>query len=53
MTSQGAGEPFAPGETIYGYQACGLKGTVYIGVEDEDGEAKRNAYCEKMWKRER
>ena len=48
MTSQGAGEPFAPGETIYGYQACGLKGTVYIGVEDEDGEAKRNAYREKL-----
>ena len=34
MTSQGAGAPFAPGETIYGYQACGLKGTVYIGAED-------------------
>ncbi len=34
MTSQGAGAPFAPGETIYGYQACGLKGTVYIGVDD-------------------
>lgn len=36
MTSQGAGEPFAPGEPIYGYQACGLKGTVYIGVDDMD-----------------
>lgn len=34
MTSQGAGAPFAPGERIYGYQACGLKGTVYIGAED-------------------
>lgn len=34
MTSQGAGAPFAPGETIYGYQACGLKGTVYIGADD-------------------
>lgn len=48
MTSQGAGEPFAPGETIYGYQACGLKGTVYIGVEDENDEAKRNAYRKKL-----
>jgi len=36
MTSQGAGEPYAPGEIIYGYQACGLHGTIYIGV----GEAK-------------
>ena len=34
MTSQGAGAPFAPGETIYGYQACGLNGTVYIGADD-------------------
>ena len=42
MTSQGVGEPFAPGETIYGYQACGLKGTVYIGVEDEDGETQNS-----------
>lgn len=35
MTSQGVGEPFAPGETIMGYQACGLKGTVYIGINKE------------------
>lgn len=41
MTSQGAGEPFAPGEPIYGYQACGLKGTVYIGVNDTD-DGKQN-----------
>lgn len=34
MTSQGTGAPFAPGETIYGYQACSLKGTVYIGADD-------------------
>lgn len=38
MTSQGVGEPFGPGETIMGYQACGLKGSVYIGLE-EAGDA--------------
>lgn len=38
MTSQGTGEPFAPGEKIMGYQACGVKGTVYIGVDEEYGE---------------
>ena len=31
MTSQGVDEPFAPGETIYGYQACGLTGHCFIG----------------------
>lgn len=30
MTSQGPGEPFGPGEKIMGYQACGLKGKLYI-----------------------
>lgn len=35
MTSQGVGEPFGPDETIYGYQACGLSGTVYIGVNPD------------------
>lgn len=30
MTSQGPGEPFAPGEKIMGYQACGFKGGLYI-----------------------
>ena len=34
MTSQGVGMPFAPGEKIMGYQACQLKGTVYIGVNN-------------------
>jgi len=34
MTSQGAGEPFAPGEKIYGYQACGVSGSVYIGADE-------------------
>ena len=37
MTSQGAGEPFAPGEQIKGYQACGLKGTCFIDVDADYG----------------
>lgn len=32
MTSQGVGEPFAPGEAIFGYQACGVTGNCYIGL---------------------
>lgn len=32
MTSQGVGEPFAPGEAIFGYQACGVTGACYIGL---------------------
>lgn len=36
MTSQGIGDPFAPGEKIMGYQACGLKGSVFIGINEED-----------------
>ena len=31
MTSQGIGAPFAPGEAVMGYQACGLTGKCYIG----------------------
>lgn len=42
MTSQGTGDPFAPGEKIYGYQACGVKGTVYIGLDDTYGEKLMN-----------
>lgn len=38
MTSQGIGEPFAPGEIIKGYQACEISGSVYIGV-NEDAES--------------
>lgn len=34
MTSQGPGEPFAPGEKIMGYQACGVKGGCFIGCDD-------------------
>lgn len=38
MTSQGTGEPFAPGEKIQGYQVCGLSGSSYIDADDERGE---------------
>ena len=38
MTSQGIGAPFAPDETIYGYQACGLTGDAYIGVGGPEEE---------------
>lgn len=31
-TSQGVGDPFAPGEKIFGYEACALEGSVYIGA---------------------
>lgn len=37
MTSQGIGEPFAPGEKIMGYQACGLRGNCCIDVDDDYG----------------
>ena len=41
MTSQGAGEAFSQGEVIMGYQACGLKGSVYIdAVSGNGGEAR-------------
>lgn len=46
MTSQGTGQPFAPGESIMGYQACGMTGTVYIGV-NEDADTK-TLYPEKL-----
>ena len=32
MTSQGPGEPFAPGEPLYGYQTCGVTGKCFIGL---------------------
>lgn len=38
MTSQGAGEPFGPGELIMGYQACGLSGNVCIDADELWGE---------------
>lgn len=36
MTSQGVGAPFAPGEKIMGYQACGLRGNIYIGTNEDN-----------------
>lgn len=36
MTSQGVGAPFAPGEKIMGYQACGLRGNIYIGANEDN-----------------
>lgn len=39
MTSQGVGEPFAPGEAMMGYQACEMSGSVYIGL-NEDSETQ-------------
>lgn len=38
MTSQGAGEPFAPGECMMGYQACEVHGNIYIDVDEKYGE---------------
>ncbi|WP_251388873.1 family 43 glycosylhydrolase [Mediterraneibacter agrestimuris] len=46
MTSQGVGEPFAPHEPMMGYQACQMKGSVYIGLSTE--EEKKNGYEEKL-----
>lgn len=31
VTSQGVGEPFTNGELIHVYEACSLKGTIYMG----------------------
>ncbi len=42
MTSQGIGKPFTNNEAIYGYQACGLKGTAFIGLNEDCGEAVIN-----------
>ena len=47
MTSQGTGDPFAPGERIQGYQACGMKGSCYIDVDREYGfEEKLTDLCD-------
>lgn len=43
MTSQGVGLPFAPNEKIMGYQACGVKGSCYIGLDNTDSD-----YTEKL-----
>lgn len=42
MTSQGVGKPFGPGEKLFGYQACGLKGVAYIGPDEIFGEKLMN-----------
>lgn len=41
MTSQGPGKPFGPDEKMMGYQACGLKGSVYIDVDDAYGYGEK------------
>ena len=35
MTSQGAGDPFVPGEVIEAFRACHLSGNVRIDLADE------------------
>ena len=35
MTSQGIGDPFAPGECIKAYEACTVRGGCYIGLSEE------------------
>ena len=42
MTSQGLGDPFAPGEPIFGYQACGLTGACFIGPGGPHDEQLQN-----------
>ena len=42
MTSQGVGAPFGPGETMMGYQACQMSGSVYIGLDAVYGEKLTN-----------
>ena len=42
MTSQGVGEPFKPGEALYGYQTCGVTGDCYIGLGGEYTEQLMN-----------
>ena len=38
MTSQGAGEPFGPGEKIQAFRACELRGSIYIAPEGNGSE---------------
>lgn len=42
MTSQGVGEPFAPGETLMGWQACEVHGGCYIDTDETCEEALAN-----------
>ncbi len=49
MTSQGAGEPFAPGETIEGWRACETEGGAYIDGTDlimKKGSRAVIRYCD-------
>ena len=39
MTSQGPGKPFAPGEKLMGWQACGLTGSCWIDADDKYAES--------------
>lgn len=48
MTSQGVGLPFAPNEKIMGYQACGVKGSCYIGLDNTDSDYTDSDYTEKL-----
>ena len=43
MTSQGAGEPFVLDEKIMGYQACELKGKIYIDAVAEAADRSKEA----------
>jgi hypothetical protein len=38
MTSQGTGEPFAPGEVIDGWRACAVSGGAYVGAASDADE---------------
>ncbi|WP_458782358.1 family 43 glycosylhydrolase [Arthrobacter sp. D3-16] len=38
MTSQGTGEPFAPGEVIDGWRACAVGGGAYVGAASDGDE---------------
>ncbi len=38
MTSQGPGKPFGNGEALMGYQACGVTGKCFIGLDGKGSE---------------
>lgn len=46
MTSQGPGKPFGPGEEIMGYQACCLKGDIYIDAVEECAAQERLSHIQ-------
>ena len=43
MTSQGAGDPFGPGEIINAWRACGLTGDAYLMPNDDESDEKLTA----------